>query len=198
MTATQFAKPAWGCARSLGLAALVVFGSFSITSSAAKADIIFNFSGTVGDIQDTATPSAYGYTGLTVTGTLDIDTVGGTIDSVDVTVQTDSNPFVKLYGCSTTCSYISDSGTIEYGLLDTGSLVGYTGGTIGSDSWIYLDNASGSYGGLGLGQGGSGFAYDLSGTISPATATPEPRYYAGMLGLLLVGSLVAVRRRRQA
>jgi hypothetical protein len=193
-TATQFATPVWGCARSLGLAALVVFGSISM----AKADTVFNFNGTVGDILGTSTPSAYGYTGLTVTGTLNIDTVGGTIDNVDITVQGDSNQFVNLLSCSTNCTYIVDNGFNEYGLLDTGSLVSYTGGPIGSDSWIYLDNANGSFGGLGLGQGGSGIAYSLSGTITPSTATPEPRYYTALLGLVLIGSVVAVRRRQQA
>jgi len=194
MTAAQFAKPAWGWARSLGLAALVVLGSLSM----AKADTVFDFSGTVGDILGTSTPSAYGYTGLTVTGTLNIDTVGGTIDNVDITVAGDPNDFINLLACSSTCSYIVDAPFNEYGLLDTGSMVGYTGGPIGSDSWIYLDNANGSFGGLGLGQGGSGIAYSLSGTITPATATPEPRYYTALLGLVLIGSLVVIRRRQQA
>ena len=52
-----------------------------------------------------------------------------------------------------------------------------------------------------LGAGGSAnpeVQYHLSGTVTLATAaTPEPRYYTALLGLVLVGSLFAAHRRPQ-
>ena len=200
MTTTKFAKPAWGCARSLGVAALVVFGSLSVTSTLAKADTVFDVNATIGDIYLTSTPSDFGYTGLTATGTLTLDTATGTVDGIAITVETDPNEFINILACGADCTYTYNAAFVEYGLLDLGSsLTGYTGGPLASDSWIYLDNPNGVFGGLGLGQGGSGVQYYLSGSLSPASAaTPEPRYYTALLGLVLIGSLVAVRRRRQA
>jgi hypothetical protein len=189
MTATQFAKPAWEWARYLGLAALVVLGSLSM----AKADTVFNFSGTVGNNFTTNTP--YLFTGITETGTINIDTVAGTVDAIDLTVAGDSNQFVFFFGCPSNCTYNFNNGFNEFGLLDIGSnLIGYSGGPIGSDSYVALDTPN-------LGAGGPDnpeVQYHLSGTVTPATATPEPRYYTALLGLVLCGSLVAARRRRQA
>jgi MYXO-CTERM domain-containing protein len=184
---TQFAKPAWGCARYLGLAAFVVFGCLSVTSSVAKADTVFDFSGTVGDIFGTSTAGLF--TGLTETGTITIDTVGGTVDDIDLTVEGDSNQFVFFFGCPANCTYNFNNGFNEFGLLDIGSnLVGYSGGAIGSDSYVALDTPV-------LGSGDPEVQYSLSGTVTPA---PEPRYYTALLGLVLIGSFLAVRRRRQA
>jgi MYXO-CTERM domain-containing protein len=38
-------------------------------------------------------------------------------------------------------------------------------------------------------------AYSLSGTVSPV---PEPRFYAGFLGLLMIGTGLVIRRRQRA
>lgn len=189
MTASQFAAPA--CARSFGLAALVVFASLSVTSTVAQADTVFNFNGTVGNNTTTNEPNdPFPYTGLTETGTINIDTVAGTVDAIDLTVQGDPNQFVYFFGCPSNCTYNYNNGFNEFGLLDIGSnLVGYTGGAIGSDSYVSLTSP--------LGSGPSEVQFYLSGTVSPVTATPEPRYTA-LLGLVLIGSLFVVRRRRHA
>ncbi|MGD0438970.1 MAG: PEP-CTERM sorting domain-containing protein, partial [Bryobacteraceae bacterium] len=100
--------------------------------------------------------------------------------------------FVYYFGCPADCTYNFNNDFYEFGLLDIGSdLVGYTGGAIAPDSYVALDTPV-------LGSGDPEVQYSLSGTVTPASAaTPEPRYTA-LLGLLLIGSLVAVRRRRQA
>jgi len=187
MTATQFAKPAWGCARSVGLVALAVFGSLSVTSTVAKADMLFDFSGTVGDKLN---GQAGIFTGLTETGTINIDTVAGTVDKIDLTVEGDTNQFVYFIGCLSSCIFNYNNGFNEFGLLNIGSdLIGYPGGAIASDSYVALDTPD-------LGSGEPGVEYFLTGTVT--AATPEPRYYTALLGLVLMGSLLALRRRRQA
>ncbi len=189
MTPTQFARRARGCARSLGLPILVVFASLGVTSTAARADTVFDFSGTVGDIFGTSTAGLF--TGLTETGTININTVGGTVDALDLTVQGDSNQFTGFFGCPSNCTYNFNNGFFEFGLLDIGSnLVGYTGGAIGSDSYVALDTPV-------LGSGEPEVQYYLSGTVSSPSAVPEPHYYTAALGLVLIGSLFAARRRRQ-
>jgi hypothetical protein len=179
------------CAKLLGLPALVVFGSLSLTSSVARADTIFDVNATVGDIYGTSTPGLF--TGLTETGTITINTVGGTVDAIDLTVEGDTNIFTNFFGCPSDCTYNFNNGFDEFGLLDIGSdLFGYTGGAIGSDSYVALDTPV-------LGSGDPEVQYSLSGTVSLASAaTPEPRYYTALLGLVFIGSLVAVRRRRLA
>ncbi|MGA2212132.1 MAG: hypothetical protein ABSH31_02560 [Bryobacteraceae bacterium] len=197
MRTNQFAGPFRECAKILGLSAMVVFGSLSLSSNVARADTVFDVNATVGDIDGTSTPSEFGYTGLSATGTITINTATGTVDAIDVTVETDPNDFINVLACASNCTYTYNSAFVEYGLLDLGaSLTGYTGGSLVPDSWIYLDNPSGVYGGQGLGEGGGGVQYYLSGTLT--AATPEPAYYAAVLGLFLVGSLVVARRRRQA
>jgi hypothetical protein len=195
MKTTQFAAPLLRCAKLLGLSALVVFGFVSLTSNVAKADTVFDFSGTVGDIFGTSTAGMY--TGLTESGTINIDTVGGTIDAIDLTVTGDPNTFTYyLANCPPSCVYNFNNGFDEFGLLDIGSsLVGYAGGAIGADSYVALDTPV-------LGAGGvlsPEVQYSLSGTVTLASAaTPEPRYYAGLLGLILIGTLAVARRRQQA
>lgn len=199
MKTNQFVGSFWGCSKFLGLSALVVFGSLSLTTKVAKADTVFDVDATVGDIYGTSTASAFGYTGLTATGTITIDTTTGTVDGIDISVETDPNDFINILACGANCTYTYNAAFVEYGLLDLGSsLTGYTGGSLAADSWIYLDNPDGTYGGLGLGQGGSGVQYYLSGTLTAVTATPEPGYSAALLGMVLMGSLVVVRRRLQA
>jgi hypothetical protein len=189
-SATQFARPALGCARSLGLAALVVFGSLGVSSTAAKADTIFDFNGIVEDNFGTNVPDLF--TGLTETGTINIDTVLGTVDAIDLSVQGDSNPFIFFFGCPSNCTYNYNNGFNEFGLLDVGAnLVGYAGGAIGSDSYVALDTPD-------LGSGEPEVQYHLSGTLSPeGVATPEPRYYAPLMVFALLAALVASRRRRR-
>jgi|SRR5580704_3418354 MYXO-CTERM domain-containing protein len=181
-------------------ALLIIFAAASLTCAVANADTVFDISGTVGDIYGTSTPSDFGYTGLTVTGTITIDTVGGTVDAVDISVETDPNDLINVMACSSDCTYAIDSTFSEYGLVDLGtSFAGYTGGSLAGDSWVYLDNPNGVFGGLGLGEGGSGENYYISGTLTAETAAaPEPRYTVALLGLGMLGSLLFIRRRRQA
>jgi hypothetical protein len=194
MKTAQAAGPFSECAKVLSLSALFVCGSLILTSGVARADTVFDLNATIGDIVNTSTPSSFGYTGSTATGTITINTTTGTVDGIDVTVQNDSNVFINVLACSTECTFTANSGFAEYGILDLGTtLAGFTGGSLASGSWIYLDNQ-------GLGQGGPGTPYSLSGSLTPATlasfiATPEPAYYAASLGLVLIGALVAVRRR---
>jgi MYXO-CTERM domain-containing protein len=187
-------------------ALLIIFAAASLTCAVANADTVFDINGTVGDIYGTSTPSDFGYTGLTATGTITIDTTSGAVDGIDLTMETDPNEFINVLACSSDCTYTFNAAFNEYGLLDLGtSLAGYTGGSLAADSWIYLDNPSGVYGGAGIGEGGSGVEYYLSASLTPTTlgtigdvVTPEPRYTVALLGLGMLASLLFVRRRRQA
>jgi MYXO-CTERM domain-containing protein len=169
---------------------LIIFAAASLTCAVANADTVFDFSGTVGNNLLTDTP--YLFTGITETGTITIDTVTGTVDAIDLTVAGDPNAFTSFFGCPGSCTYNNNNGFDEFGLLDIGSdLVGYSGGAIAADSYVALDTPD-------LGSGEPEVAYSLSGTVTPATATPEPRFTVALLGLGMLGSLLFIRRRRQA
>jgi hypothetical protein len=168
---------------------LALVGCLMLAPTAAKADITFSLNnGLTGDIYNTAVPGPD--SGTPVTGTITIDTVSGAVTGVNLHVQGDPNAFTGFFcqGADTPpCTYFYETTTgnfTEYGLLDLGNLVGYTGGPLASDSWIYLDNPPGS--------GNQGEEYYLSGTL------PEPGLY-GTLAIGLGGLLfVAYRRRRSA
>jgi hypothetical protein len=168
--------------RYFGLIGLVAALNFA--PSIARADTVFDVSATVGNIQGggPAGPS----TGLTLTGTLDIDTVGGTFDGGSLTLQGDANIFTSFSGCPANCTFFNNSGFAEFGLADliggADTLVGYAGGALLSDSYIdVLPNS---------------VAYDLTGTVTPegSSQAPEPGSY-GVVALGL-GALYAATRRR--
>jgi hypothetical protein len=131
---------------------------------------VFNVSAVVGDKFGGGTGPA---TGLTLTGTLHIDTVAGTLNSGSLTLQGDANVFTSFFGCPANCTFYNNSGFAEDGLLgltNTG-LVGYTGGSILPGS--YIDTAPGH------------IQQALTGTVTPASTVPEPS------SLMLLGSGVA-------
>jgi len=163
------------------LAFIVLLGGLSLAPSAANATI-FNVWATVGGNQTTTLPGPP--TGLTLTGTVDINTITGTLDSLSLTLAGDPNVFTGSFGCPSDCTFYFNSGFDEFGLLDlTGgsSLVGYNGGSLLADS--YIDTSS--------------IAYNLTGTVTPAdAATPEPSLY-GVVALGLGGLFTALRRRKR-
>lgn len=173
-----------------GLTGLLVAGCLGIASEIAKADT-FDVNAVVGN-ENTGGPGVPGiYTGLTLTGTLDIDTSGlGNVDSGTITVEGDPNIFTNFFGCPSlgTCTYTFNNGFDEFGLLDLGNPAGYTGGSLLPDSYIALTDP--------LGSGNGEVQYLLSGTVTLAP-TPEPRFYfvfvVGVCGLLF-----ARRRRHQS
>ena len=153
----------------ISLALLLV--TLMLASSVASADT-FDVSAVVGNITGGGPGTA---TGLTLTGTLDIDTVAGTLISGSLTLQNNPNVFTGFFGCPTagTCTYYFNSGFVDYGLLgltNTGTLVGYAGTpAILAGSYVYTSNIQ----------------FDLTGTVTPVSQVPEPS------SLMLLGSGVA-------
>jgi hypothetical protein len=178
--------------RVLGLLGLLLLGCLGIAPTAANANsVVFNVNATVGNIFGGGPVGTF--TGLTVTGTLDLNTITpGAVNNLTITVQGDPNIFTGSLGCPPTCTFIFNNGFNEFGLLDIGDPVGYAGGALQSGSYIALINP--------LGGPGAEVQYDLSGTVSPANggAVPEPRSYAALLGLGMSGMLFARWRRRRA
>lgn len=182
-------------AKSLGLAGSLLIGCLCIAPTPARADIVFDLNAVVGNRAIlpglTTTPPQ----GLTVTGTLDINTTTGVLDSANITVQTDGNTFTHVLGCPLGFCIEYGSGTAigilleERARLELGSLIGYSGGSLGSLSRVFLANP------LGDAPPTDTTEYLLSGTLTEA-AVPEPGLYGaltiGLAGLLLVGW----RRRR--
>jgi hypothetical protein len=173
-------------ARGFALSGLLLLGCFGIAPSVANADV-FEITATVGDIFGSTTAGMY--TGLTVTGQLDINTTTGALDTSDsnVMVQGDPNEFTGFFGCPSTCTYTFNSGFYEFGLLDIGNAIGFTGGSLVSDSYIALTDP--------LGSNNAEVQYYLSGSVGSA-ATPEPGFYAA-LALGMSGLAFAVWRRRR-
>ncbi len=161
----------------------ILLAGLSFNPSVAKADTMFDVSAIVGNIMGGGPAGAS--TGLTFTGTLDIDTVLGTLDGGALTLEGDANIFTSFSGCPASCTFYNNSGFAEFGFADliggAGTLVGYPGGALLADS--YIDTLPGSV------------AYDLSGTVT--AETPEPGSY-GAVALGLIGLLAATRRRRKA
>jgi hypothetical protein len=177
---------AWRPARAFGLAGLLLFGCLGIAPTVAKADI-FNVNATVGSIHGGGPGQ---FTGLSLTGAFDLDTTLGVVNSDTIIVQNDPNLFTGFLGCPASCTYIFNTGFNEFGLLDIGNPLGFTGGALQSDSYIALINP--------LGGPGSEVQYDLSGSVSGAVATPEPRYEALALGMSVLLFASLRRRRRSA
>lgn len=171
--------------------ALLLVG-LMFSASIARADL-YDFSGTVGNILGGGPAGTF--TGLSFTGTLDIDTVTSTV-SGSLTLQGDANNFAGFFGCDTfgVCTYYfnNDPGNTfaEYGYLgltNAGNLSGYSGGPILPDSYIYI-TADHS-------QQTPGVAYDLTGTLTAAGAVPEPSSL--MLLVSGVAALAGLKRRKQ-
>ena len=124
------------------------------------------------------------------------------MSALDLTVEGDPNEFTGFFGCPPNCTYNYNNGFYEFGLLDLGSsLAGYTGGSLGADSYVALDTPDlglGSYPSSDPTDPNSEVAYYLSGTVSPLAATPEPRFYAVFLELLMAGVALLNRRRQHA
>jgi hypothetical protein len=192
---------AWRSARALSLAG-VLLGCLDIAPTAAKADV-FNVSATVGDIDTGPTFPSGPYTGLTVTGTVNLDTANpGTVNSISLTVSGDPNIFTGAFGCPTvgSCTFFFNNSFAEDGLLDIGSPIGYTGGALLSDSFIQLVTPLGTPIPNPPGSNPNyqpEVQYLLSGTLTDQTvdaaSTPEPRFEA--LALAMIGLLVVSFRR---
>ena len=103
------------------------------------------------------------------------------MSALDLTVEGDPNEFTGFFGCPANCTY--------------------TGGSLGADSYVALDTPDlglGSYPSSDPTDPNSEVAYYLSGTVSPLAATPEPRFYAVFLELLMAGVALLNRRRQHA
>ncbi len=180
----RIGKRVWSRAGSL--AGFVVAGCLVLAPVAAKAEV-FYFTGEVGDTLGSTMPGPN--TGLSITGTVDIDTTSATgIDALSLTVKGDPNVFnVLAFSPCAPCVFLGASGLAETGFLDIGSTLGYKGGKVAGDSFIILGNVLGQPGGQG---------YALTDTLSASAA--EPGVYSalaiGLSGLLFVG----YRRRRSA
>lgn len=165
----------------MGWAALLIFSCVILASSPARADTVF-------DINANITNGPYTGTDV-ITGTITINTATGQGDAIDLSVSTDpsAGAFTGILGvtCSSpNCAFFYNSGFSHYGDMILGDTVGYTGGSLGSGSWIYL---------------GSDLYY-ITGEVTPAVAntpapTPEPNplilVLSGMAGL----SIFLYRRR---
>lgn len=165
----------------MGWAALLIFSCVILASSPARADTVF-------DINASITNGPYTGTDV-ITGTITINTATGQGDAVDITVTDDSNAttFAGILGFTCTspnCLFIFDSEFADFGDLILGDTVGYTGGSLGSGSYIDLGSV----------------AYNVTGEVTPVVAntpapTPEPNplilVLSGMAGL----SIFLYRRR---
>ena len=172
-------RAAWRSGRAFVLPGLLLLGCLSATSAVSKAEI-FDISATVSAVAGTT----YVAGGLaTVSGTVNIDTVGGSVTAglLHITGFV-SGPFDTLYNCATTgaCSFVATNPFADYLYLDfaPATFIGYSGGALGSDSY-FSDN---------------GPTYLLQGTV---TAAPEPSFYV-VLAIGMSGLLLAVWRRRRA
>ncbi len=162
-------------------ASLCLLWALVLASSAAYADT-FNVNAIVGD--KTGSGGAGPYTGATLTGTLDIDPVAGTLNSGSLTLQGDPSPFNNFFGCpnSGQCTFTFTNGFAEdgyIGLSNTG-LVGYSGGALLAGSFI--DTSPGH------------IQQSLTGTVSPVSQVPEPGSLL-LFGSGIAGMVSAVRRR---
>ncbi len=136
------------------------------------------------------------YAGTDVlTGTVTIDPTTGVGSAIDLTLSGFAD-FTGILGgtCSSpNCVFVFNNGFADFGYLDLGSTVGYTGGAlitglspVTSSSYIDLNSV----------------AYAVSGTVTPAqtsqtTATPEPSSFM-LLGTGLLGFAGMVRRKLTA
>jgi hypothetical protein len=180
-------------------AVLSLLACLTLTSTAAYADV-YDLNAVVGLTTTSNGAGEFnpGYTGLTVTGTLDIDPTLG-IEGGSIQVQGDPNIFSSFLGLPCASCFYYNNGFAEYGLLDLGSAP-FSGGTIrlAADSYIDLSFLPVTNDAFAL----SGTLTDESGFISGGqglggSETPEPSFF-GALILCLGSVLLVVRNRRVA
>jgi PEP-CTERM motif-containing protein len=163
--------------RSSSLACLLLFAAMAVAPSVAKAAIV----------PFTIFADLSGLPGVTVNGTLDIDTTAGDIAGGFLTVsQGYVNDFDTPFACGPSCVLLGDfhSPDSAFMFLDfaPGTLVGYTGGALAGDSFL---------------EAASGEPYSLVNGTATMASTPEPGFY-GILTLGLGGLLVAGWRRQRS
>jgi hypothetical protein len=159
----------------LSVFALLFFSWVVVASSPARADTIF-------DVNAVITNTPHGpYEGDAILGTVTINTATGQGDAIDLYSPTNAFPAItNILGgtCSSpNCLIFYDNGFGEFGDLDLGDTVGYTGGALGSASYIDPNSV----------------AYDITGSV--AAATPEPGSLT-LLALGMSGLLFVLYRRR--
>jgi hypothetical protein len=185
--------------KSIAVLALV---AFAVTASSSKADTTFTVNGTF------ANANPYGGTD-SLTGTVTIDTTGGTATAWDVNLGLSSG-LASFFGTSTltfdaapatTILFAGDvelSGLAAGGLdaqlnlfLPVSTLVGYSGGSL-------LDSSSGPPTSQLVPPGGEGSYASLeAGTLTPPLSTPEPATFTLLAtGFLAFGGYGLFRRRR--
>ena len=159
----------------------LLFVGLMLASSVASADT-FIVSAIVGD--KTGSGGTGPSTGLTLTGTLNIDPIAGTLNSGSLTLQGDANLFTNFFGCPTSgqCTFTFNNGFAEDGYLglSNSGLVGYAGGALLSGS--YIDTTV------------NHIQQTLTGTVTPA---PEPSSLM-LLGGGALGMLAMMRRKPRA
>jgi len=155
------------------LSGLMLAGIVALAASPARADTIKVFNVNA-NIPNTPVNPYHGTD--VIQGTITVDITLGEATAVDLTVTTGSfDPFIYLTTsgpCTPpSCQVDYNAGFADYGELVLGNMVGYTGGSLESGSYVVLNSV----------------LYDITGTVSPAGA-PEPSSLAlfgtGMLGLV--------------
>jgi hypothetical protein len=168
----------------------VLFGCLSLAPTRASAEV-FSVSAIVSSVPE---PSVFTPGPGTVHGSLNINTVTGTVTTGNLLVSNEgsfSGTFSLVQNCAITgaCSFVSPSfggGTylyLDFAAPPTTTLVGYTGGPLAADS-EFAASAAGSH---------TTTYYFLSGTVT----APEPSFYV-VLAIGMSGLLFAVWRRRRA
>jgi hypothetical protein len=161
---------------------VLLLAAVSFAPFVAKAESVFDVSATLGNIQGST--HAGTDTGLTFTGTVAINTTTGAVGTILLTLQNHANPVVHLFeACPPTCIFVNSTAFDLYGLVDlTGgaSLVGYSGGSLRSDSELTADSNP----------------YNLTGTVTEElSGAPEPASWLAVAAGL--GALYLAYRRRR-
>jgi hypothetical protein len=170
-------------AAKLSVLALLFFTWGVVASSPARADTAFDVNAVITD-----TPNGP-YAGDAIAGTVTINTTTGAVDAIDLYSPTSAFPTFTLIDsvcCACpgpNCVVFYDNGFDQYGELALGNTVGYTGGALGSASYIAL-TITDIY-------GTANVAYDVTGNV----VAPEPGSLS-LLALGMSGLLFGLYRRR--